>query len=71
MHTLYDTRIFIIRRYFICDKKLNSLGWIEKVGWEDGLKRTIDWFLQHTDGSYWENGDVEAALDPHPTVRLN
>lgn len=66
-----NDRAFNDRRYFICDKKLHSLGWEEKTTWEDGLKRTIDWFLQKSDASYWNNGDMEAALEPHPTIRLS
>jgi UDP-glucose 4,6-dehydratase len=54
------------RRYFICDKKLAALGWVEKVGWEDGLRKTVDWYLENGFNTYWENGDVEQALKPHP-----
>jgi UDP-glucose 4,6-dehydratase len=64
-------RMFNDRRYFICDKKLHALGWEEKTSWEDGLQRTIDWFLAKSDASYWSNGDMEAALAPHPTIRLS
>lgn len=38
--------------------------------WEEGLRRTIEWYLAHHDASYWNNGDLESALQPHPTVRL-
>ncbi len=63
-------RAFNDRRYFICDKKLHALGWKEMIGWEEGLRRTIDWYLTHQEASYWNNGDLEAALQPHPTMRL-
>jgi UDP-glucose 4,6-dehydratase len=55
-------RAFNDQRYFICDQKLASLGWIERTSWEDGLKRTIDWYLKHGFSSYWEHGDVEVRV---------
>ena len=58
----------LCRRYYICDNKLNSLGWREKVGWKEGLQKTIDWYLQHGFQEFWDNGDVEAALQPHPVM---
>ena len=63
-------RAFNDRRYFICDKKLASLGWHEEVAWEDGLRRTADWY-RATGGkaAYWENGDLECALQAHPTLQ--
>ncbi|KAA6427761.1 MAG: GDP-L-fucose synthase 2, partial [Trebouxia sp. A1-2] len=59
-------RAFNDRRYFICDKKLGMLGWTEKYTWEEGLKKTVDWYLEHGLAAYWEHGDVEVALRPHP-----
>ncbi|KAK9818087.1 hypothetical protein WJX72_006893 [[Myrmecia] bisecta] len=59
-------RAFNDQRYFICDKKLASLGWEEKVSWEEGLRKTIDWYLNNGFNAYWENGDVENALRAHP-----
>jgi dTDP-D-glucose 4,6-dehydratase len=55
-------------RYYICDKKLLSLGWKEEETWEHGLKETIDWYLANGFSTYWENGNVEAALSAHPTL---
>lgn len=61
-------RAFNDRRYFICDKKLAALGWKESVSWEEGLRRTIDWYvMKGSKQEYWDNGDLEAALQPHPT----
>ena len=34
--------------------------------WEDGLRKTVDWYLKHGFGAYWEHGDVENALKAHP-----
>lgn len=55
-------RAFNDQRYYICDKKLLALGWAEEVEWEKGLAETIKWYLDNGFASYWENGDVEAAL---------
>lgn len=63
-------RAFNDQRYFICDKKLLQLGWQETTTWEDGLRKTVDWFLKHGDRSYWNNGNMEAALEAHPTLQL-
>jgi UDP-glucose 4,6-dehydratase len=57
------------RRYYICDNKLAALGWVERTSWEEGLRRTVDWYLKHGFASYWDNGSVEAALQPHPVLR--
>jgi hypothetical protein len=58
------------RRYYICDKKLLTLGWKEAVTWEDGLRRTIEWYSSvGSSPAYWENGDMECALEAHPTLQ--
>ena len=36
-------------------EKLRSLGWDQKVSFDDGLKRTVDWYAVHGD-SWW--GDI-------------
>jgi len=59
-------RAFNDQRYFICDKKLASLGWEGKTSWKDGLSKTIGWYLENGFASYWQNGDVENALQAHP-----
>ncbi|KAK9833625.1 hypothetical protein WJX74_000982 [Apatococcus lobatus] len=61
-------RAFNDRRYYICDNKLGSLGWKEEMSWDKGLKKTVDWYLQNGFKDYWDNGDVEAALQPHPII---
>ena len=60
-----------IGSYYICDKKLAKLGWTEKTSWEEGLRKTIDWYLANGFASYWENGDVENALRPHPIAHTS
>jgi UDP-glucose 4,6-dehydratase len=61
-------RAFNDRRYYIGSDKLAALGWREETGWEEGLKKTIEWYLG-TEGieDYWQ-GDLESALRPHPVL---
>eukprot|EP00486_Rosalina_sp_Unknown_P009885 CAMPEP_0201579654 /NCGR_PEP_ID=MMETSP0190_2-20130828/27388_1 /ASSEMBLY_ACC=CAM_ASM_000263 /TAXON_ID=37353 /ORGANISM="Rosalina sp." /LENGTH=63 /DNA_ID=CAMNT_0048014391 /DNA_START=1041 /DNA_END=1232 /DNA_ORIENTATION=- len=43
---------------------MKELGWKPKISFKDGLKQTVDWYLQHRD--HWKNlGDVLVA---HPDV---
>lgn len=62
-------RAFNDRRYYICDSKLNKMGWKEEMDFEEGLRRTVEWYLYHGFSSYWKQGEVEMALQAHPTVR--
>jgi dTDP-glucose 4,6-dehydratase len=58
-------RAFNDRRYFICDRKLEVLGWKERMSWDEGLKKTVEWYAS-TPVSYWDHGVAEAALEAHP-----
>ena len=41
-------------RYAIDPTKIhNDLGWLPETKFEDGIKMTIDWYLNHKD--WWEN----------------
>lgn len=60
-------RAFNDRRYFIGCDKLAELGWTEKTSWEEGLKKTVDWYLKTPVDTYW-TADLELALRPHPVV---
>jgi hypothetical protein len=69
-HIHHHAMAVLCRRYFICDKKLLNLGWKEATTWEEGLGRTIEWYKKMgSRPEYWENGDMEAALVPHPTLQ--
>lgn len=59
-----DNRPFNDQRYFLDDQKLKDLGWSERTTWQDGLKKTMDWYTGHPD--WW--GDVTGALLPHPRM---
>lgn len=34
-------------RRFVCNEKLSKLGWIPKISFEDGLSKTIDWYISN------------------------
>lgn len=58
-------RPFNDRRYAVDSSRLAQLGWKPKVSFEEGIKRTIEWYTRH--GRTWW-GDVSPILVPHPPV---
>jgi len=55
-------------RYFIDTTSLEQLGWKTRVNFEEGLKKTIQWYLENS--SHW--GDIgDGALSAHPTITNN
>ena len=61
-----ENRPFNDQRYFLDDQKLKDLGWSERTTWEEGLKKTMDWYINNPD--WW--GDVTGALLPHPRMLM-
>nr|XP_029119056.1 trifunctional UDP-glucose 4,6-dehydratase/UDP-4-keto-6-deoxy-D-glucose 3,5-epimerase/UDP-4-keto-L-rhamnose-reductase RHM1 isoform X2 [Elaeis guineensis]XP_029119057.1 trifunctional UDP-glucose 4,6-dehydratase/UDP-4-keto-6-deoxy-D-glucose 3,5-epimerase/UDP-4-keto-L-rhamnose-reductase RHM1 isoform X2 [Elaeis guineensis]XP_029119058.1 trifunctional UDP-glucose 4,6-dehydratase/UDP-4-keto-6-deoxy-D-glucose 3,5-epimerase/UDP-4-keto-L-rhamnose-reductase RHM1 isoform X2 [Elaeis guineensis] len=61
-----DNRPFNDQRYFLDDQKLKNLGWSERTTWEEGLKKTMEWYTANSD--WW--GDVSGALLPHPRMLM-
>ncbi|KAL9664287.1 hypothetical protein QQ045_019686 [Rhodiola kirilowii] len=61
-----DNRPFNDQRYFLDDQKLKNLGWAERTTWDEGLKKTMEWYIQNPD--WW--GDVSGALLPHPRMLM-
>ncbi|KAI3427618.1 hypothetical protein J3R85_009468 [Psidium guajava] len=61
-----ENRPFNDQRYFLDDQKLKILGWSERTTWEEGLKKTMDWYINNPD--WW--GDVSGALLPHPRMLM-
>ncbi|CAL4888976.1 unnamed protein product [Urochloa decumbens] len=59
-------RPFNDKRYFLDDAKLKSLGWVERTPWQEGLRKTIEWYVANPD--FW--GDVSGALVPHPRTSM-
>lgn len=54
------------RRYDIDSTKLHELGWAPKVSWEDGLKKTKDWYCNPANLTRWAS--YEQGLVAHPTL---
>ncbi|CAN6483551.1 unnamed protein product [Victoria cruziana] len=61
-----ENRPFNDQRYFLDDQKLKNLGWSERTTWEEGLRKTMDWYTSNPD--WW--GDVSGALLPHPRMLM-
>ncbi|KAF2929592.1 hypothetical protein DAI22_05g068100 [Oryza sativa Japonica Group] len=47
--------------------KLKALGWSERTPWEEGIKKTAEWYVEHG-AEWWGDVDVSAALLPHPRI---
>ncbi|XP_074319233.1 trifunctional UDP-glucose 4,6-dehydratase/UDP-4-keto-6-deoxy-D-glucose 3,5-epimerase/UDP-4-keto-L-rhamnose-reductase RHM1 [Silene latifolia] len=61
-----ENRPFNDQRYFLDDEKLKILGWSERTPWEEGLKKTMEWYISNPE--WW--GDVSGALLPHPRMLM-
>ncbi|KAJ4874483.1 hypothetical protein Rs2_39501 [Raphanus sativus] len=61
-----ENRPFNDQRYFLDDEKLKKLGWSERTTWEEGLRKTKEWYTQNPE--WW--GDVSGALLPHPRMLM-
>jgi len=59
-----EDRKFNDKRYAIRSDRLKALGWNPVVGFEDGLRLTVDWYRAH--GDQW--GNIDDALVPHPRL---
>jgi len=62
--TFVPDRKFNDLRYTINSTKLHELGWVEQMGWEEGLKTTVDWYKNYTN----RYGNIEQALVAHPRM---
>ncbi|KAH0517340.1 dTDP-D-glucose 4,6-dehydratase [Microtus ochrogaster] len=49
-------------RYPMKSEKIHSLGWKPKVPWEEGIKKTVEWYRENFHN--WK--DAEKALEPFP-----
>jgi dTDP-glucose 4,6-dehydratase len=67
MMTFVEDRVFNDLRYHINSDRLMELGWREQVSWEDGLKRTFEWYQKNSS----RFGDIETALVAHPRVGID
>jgi dTDP-glucose 4,6-dehydratase len=54
------------RRYSLGSEKVRALGWEAQVGFEEGLKRTIDWYRDNA--AWWEpirSGEFREYYEKH------
>ncbi|KAM5365798.1 hypothetical protein ACJA88_012312 [Fusarium oxysporum] len=56
-------RPFNDQRYAVDATKLKMLGWTQKTSFDEGLRRTIDWYKRYGD-KWW--GDISPVLTPFP-----
>ena len=59
------------RRYALDTSKLRALGWTPRVGFEDGLQATVDWYRDRRD--WWEpikSGEFRAYYERQYAARL-
>ncbi|ORX55617.1 putative DTDP-glucose 4,6-dehydratase [Hesseltinella vesiculosa] len=56
-------RAFNDQRYAVDYTKLDGLGWRPRMPFDEGLRKTIEWYRNRTD-EWW--GDISSALVPHP-----
>ncbi|KAH6764176.1 rhamnose biosynthesis 1 [Perilla frutescens var. hirtella] len=61
-----ENRPFNDQRYFLDDQKLKNIGWSERTTWEEGLRKTMEWYTSNPE--WW--GDVSGALLPHPRMLM-
>lgn len=54
------------RRYRIDSSKLHELGWKVKVPWEEGIRRTVEWYRNKDNLRRWPH--YESGLTAHPTL---
>ena len=62
--TFVPDRKFNDLRYTIHSGKLHELGWTEQMGWEEGLRKTVEWYRDYTS----RYGNIDAALVAHPRI---
>eukprot|EP00163_Fabomonas_tropica_P004474 TRINITY_DN13949_c0_g1_i2.p1 TRINITY_DN13949_c0_g1~~TRINITY_DN13949_c0_g1_i2.p1 ORF type:complete len:826 (+),score=231.88 TRINITY_DN13949_c0_g1_i2:126-2603(+) len=63
-----EDRKFNDCRYGVDHSRLEGIGWKPSVHFEEGIRRTIDWY-RSLDPKYWE--EFEYSLAGHPTVKLH
>jgi dTDP-glucose 4,6-dehydratase len=57
-------RAFNDLRYTIDNSALEALGWVELMPWEEGLKRTVEWYRKYS----VRYPNIEQALVAHPRI---
>ena len=54
-------------RYAVDARKLRGLGWSQKIGLEEGLSKTVEWYQKW--GKRWW-GDINGCLSAFPEVTV-
>jgi UDP-glucose 4,6-dehydratase len=67
MMTFVEDRVFNDLRYHINSDRLMELGWREQVSWEEGLRRTFEWYQKNSH----RFGNIDNALVAHPRAGLD
>ena len=55
-------RVLDDKRYKIDSTQIISLGWSPQIGFDEGLRKTVEWYSRNV--GYWSDSDY--ALEPHP-----
>lgn len=58
-----EDREFNDQRYFISTKKLELLGWKQKIKFTQGLKDTVNWY--HIHKNYWPHDEIILTINKH------
>jgi dTDP-glucose 4,6-dehydratase len=64
-------RAFNDQRYHVDGSKLFDLGWKEVITFDDGMKRTVDWYANNDISKIWGEKTATIALDAHPQFNNN
>jgi dTDP-glucose 4,6-dehydratase len=59
-------RAFNDQRYHVDGSKLFDLGWKEKVTFDEGIRRTVEWYSKNDIGSIWGDQTANVAWAAHP-----
>jgi dTDP-glucose 4,6-dehydratase len=63
-------RAFNDQRYHVDGSKLFELGWKEKVSFDEGMKRTVEWYTKNDISKIWGDKTAIIALEAHPQFHL-
>lgn len=54
------------QHYRIDSTKLKKLGWQIEISWEEGIRKTVDWYANNENLKRWP--DFNRGLVPHPSM---
>lgn len=59
-----------IKLRFDCSRAARVLGWVPQVGWEEGLRRTIEWERSRRERSRYESQEPPVDQESHASPRV-